>query len=63
VQGRFVIYGDLFPRFDVSQGDEENVAVMYLHERIGLTAVINVMGPIPTLAPIQAASIIDSTDT
>ena len=63
MQGRFVIYGDLFTGFNVSQSDEENVVVMYLHKRIGLTAVINVMGPIPTLAPIQAPSIIDSADT
>ena len=52
----------LFARFDVAQGDEENVIVEDLHEGVWRAGVIDVVSAIAAAAAVETPAIVDLTD-
>ena len=62
MQSGFVIDRDLFTRVYVTQGNEENVVIKNLHERVGVTRMIYVMRTIPTAAAVETPTTVDFTD-
>jgi hypothetical protein len=62
VQSRFVVDSDFLAGLNITKGDEKDVAVENLHERIGLAGMIDVVRTVATPAAIQAPTIIDCTD-
>lgn len=63
VKGRFVIDRDFFARFDVAQGDEQNVFVSNLHEGIRFARVVDIVSAISSATSIQTPSIIDRANS
>ena len=59
---RFVIDRDLFAGFDVAQGDEENVIVQDLHERIWRARMIDVMSAVAATTSVETPAMIHLTD-
>ena len=59
----FVVDRDLFTWLDVSQGDEENVIVKNLHERVGHARVVDVVSAVAAAAPIETPATIHFADT
>lgn len=63
MESGFVVDGDFFAGPDITQGDEEDMAVQNLHVRVRLARVVDVMGAVTTTAPIQTPPLIDAADT
>jgi hypothetical protein len=62
VKRGFVVNRYFLTRFDVMQGNEQDMAVKNLHVGAGLTRVINVMSAISPAAAIKAPAIINGAD-
>ena len=62
MQCRLVIDRDLFAGFDVAQGDEENVIVEDLHERVWRAGVIDVVSAVAATAAVETPAAIHFTD-
>ena len=62
MQGCFVVDRDFFPRLNVSQGEEEDVVVDYLHEGVWNTGMVDVMRTISAATSVKTPPIIDFTN-
>lgn len=62
VQGGFVVDRDLFAGLDVLQGEEQNVIVDDLHERVGDAGVIDVVRTVSTAATVETPTMVDFAD-
>jgi hypothetical protein len=52
----------LFARFDVAEGDEENVIVDDLNEGVWRAGVVDVVSAIAAAAAVEAPAIVDLTN-
>lgn len=58
----FVVDGDFFVGFDVSQSEEQDVAVGGPHVRVRLTGMIYVMSSVTAARAIQTPAPVDIAD-
>lgn len=63
MQSCFVVDCYLFPRFDVAQGEEENMVVKDLHERVRTARVVDVMRSVSTTTPVETPPAIHLADS
>ncbi len=59
MQRRLIVDCNFLSGFNVAQGDEEDVAVGDLHEGVGLTGMIDVVGAISPATAVQAPAFVD----
>ena len=62
MQSLFVIDGDFFAGMNISQSEEQDVAVQILHVGVRLATVIDVMRAVSVAAAVQAPTAIDVAD-
>lgn len=63
VEGRLVVDRNFLSRLNISQGNEEDVTVQNLHERVGSAGMIDVVRSIPAAAPIKTPPLVDRADS
>jgi len=62
MQSLFVIDRNFFAGMNISQGEEQYVAVQILHEGVRLAAMIDVMRAVPAAGTVQAPTAADVAD-